>query len=48
MEKKTIGKFISALRKANGMMQKELGEKLFVSDRCSDRISSNPIRAIQI
>ena len=28
MEKKTIGKFIAALRKANGMTQKELGEKL--------------------
>ena len=25
MEKKTIGKFISALRRANGMTQKELG-----------------------
>ena len=32
MEKKTIGKFISALRKANGMTQRDLGEKLFVSE----------------
>ena len=37
MEKKTIGKFISALRKANGMTQKEFGEKLFVSDKTVSR-----------
>ena len=37
MEKKTIGKFISALRKANGRTQKELGEKLFVSDKTVSR-----------
>ena len=37
MEKKTIGRFISALRKANGMTQKELGEKLFVSDKTVSR-----------
>ena len=37
MEKKTIGKFISALRKANGMTQKELGEKLLVSDKTVSR-----------
>ncbi len=37
MEKKTIGKFISTLRKANGMTQKELGEKLFVSDKTVSR-----------
>ena len=37
MEKKTLGKFISALRKANGMTQKELGEKLFVSDKTVSR-----------
>ena len=37
MEKKTIGKFISALRRANGMTQKELGEKLFVSDKTVSR-----------
>ena len=37
MEKKTIGKFISALRKANGMTQKELGERLFVSDKTVSR-----------
>ena len=37
MEKKTIGKFISALRKASGMTQKELGEKLFVSDKTVSR-----------
>ena len=33
MEKKTIGAFISALRRANGMTQRELGERLFVSDK---------------
>ena len=37
MEKKTIGKFISALRKANGMTQRDLGEKLFVSDKTVSR-----------
>ncbi len=37
MEKKTIGKFIATLRKANGMTQKELGEKLFVSDKTVSR-----------
>lgn len=37
MEKKTIGKFISVLRKANGMTQKEFGEKLFVSDKTVSR-----------
>lgn len=37
MEKKTIGKFISALRRANGMTQKELAEKLFVSDKTVSR-----------
>lgn len=37
MENKTIGKFISALRRANGMTQKELGEKLFVSDKTVSR-----------
>ena len=30
MEKKTIGGFISALRKANGMTQKDLAELLNV------------------
>ena len=37
MEKKTIGKFIAVLRKANGMTQKELGERLFVSDKTVSR-----------
>lgn len=37
MEKKTIGRFISALRRANGMTQKELAEKLFVSDKTVSR-----------
>ncbi len=41
MEKKTIGKFISALRKANGLTQKELGEKLFVSDKTVSRWECN-------
>ncbi len=37
MEKKTIGKFIAVLRKANGMTQKELGDKLYVSDKTISR-----------
>lgn len=37
METRTIGKFITALRKANGMTQKELAEKLNVSDKTVSR-----------
>ncbi len=37
MEKKTIGGFIAALRKANGMTQKELAELLHVSDKTVSR-----------
>ena len=37
MEKKTIGKFIAVLRKANGLTQRELAEKLFVSDKTVSR-----------
>ena len=37
MEAKTIGKFITALRKANGMTQKDLAEKLNVSDKSVSR-----------
>jgi len=37
MEKKTIGAFISALRRAHGMTQRELGERLFVSDKTVSR-----------
>lgn len=37
MEKKTIGGFISTLRKANGMTQKELAEQLNVSDKTVSR-----------
>lgn len=37
MEKKTIGKFISVLRRANGMTQRELAEKLYVSDKTVSR-----------
>ena len=37
MEKKTIGSFISTLRKANGMTQKNLAEKLNVSDKTISR-----------
>ena len=35
MEKKTVGSFIAALRKVNGLTQKELAEKLNVSDKRS-------------
>ena len=37
MERKSIGAFISALRKSNGMTQKELAEKLCVSDKAVSR-----------
>ncbi|MBR6528009.1 MAG: helix-turn-helix transcriptional regulator [Lachnospiraceae bacterium] len=37
MERKTIGGFIAALRKANGMTQKELAEKINVSDKTVSR-----------
>lgn len=37
MEKKTIGKFISVLRRASGLTQKELGERLYVSDKTVSR-----------
>ena len=37
MEKKTIGGFIATLRKANGMTQKDLAEKLNVSDKTVSR-----------
>ena len=37
MENKSIGKFISVLRKEVGMTQKELGDKLFVSDKTISR-----------
>lgn len=37
MEKKTIGAFIAALRKAKGLTQRELAEKLNVSDKAVSR-----------
>ncbi|MBQ7345812.1 MAG: helix-turn-helix transcriptional regulator [Oscillospiraceae bacterium] len=37
MEKKTIGTFLTALRKANGLTQKQLAEKLNVSDKAVSR-----------
>lgn len=37
MEHKTIGKFITTLRKANGLTQKELAEQLNVSDKTVSR-----------
>ena len=33
MERKTIGAFLSALRKANGMTQQEVADKLNVSNK---------------
>ncbi len=41
MEKKTIGSFIAALRKANGMTQKDLAERLNVSDKTVSRWECN-------
>ncbi len=37
MEKKSFGAFLAALRKANGMTQKDLAEKLNVSDKTVSR-----------
>ena len=37
MERKTIGGFIAALRRASGMTQKELADKLHVSDKTVSR-----------
>lgn len=37
MEKKTIGAFIAALRKASGLTQKQLADKLCVSDKAVSR-----------
>ena len=37
MERKTIGGFIAALRKANGMTQRDLAERLNVSDKTVSR-----------
>lgn len=37
MEQKTMGKFLAALRKANGYTQRELAEKLNVSDKTVSR-----------
>lgn len=37
MEKKTLGSFLAALRKANGLTQKQLAEKLCVSDKAVSR-----------
>lgn len=37
MEKKTIGAFIAVLRKANGLTQRELAERLNVSDKAVSR-----------
>lgn len=37
MEKKTLGSFLSILRKAKGMTQKELTELLNVSDKAVSR-----------
>lgn len=37
MEKRTMGSFIAALRRANGMTQRELAERLNVSDKSVSR-----------
>jgi len=37
MEKKTLGNFIAALRRANGLTQRELADKLNVSDKAVSR-----------
>ena len=37
MEQRTIGRFIAALRKASGMTQRDLAERLGVSDKSVSR-----------
>lgn len=37
MEKKTIGALIAALRRANGMTQRDLADRLHVSDKTVSR-----------
>ena len=37
MEKKSMGSFLTALRKASGLTQKQLAEKLNVSDKAVSR-----------
>ena len=46
MEKKTMGSFLAALRRANGMTQKELAERLNVSDIPSPAGSATTVRRI--
>lgn len=41
MEKKTLGAFIAVLRKENGMTQKDLAERLHVSDKTVSRWERN-------
>lgn len=38
MERKSLGSFLSTLRKANGMKQKELAQRLNVSDKSVSRL----------
>ena len=38
MERKTIGSFIAVLRKARGLTQRQLAEKLNVSDKTVSRL----------
>ncbi|MBQ9151734.1 MAG: helix-turn-helix transcriptional regulator [Clostridia bacterium] len=37
MEKKTLGSFISALRRAQGLTQQEVADRLMVSNRAVSR-----------
>ena len=45
MEQKTIGKFITALRKANGMTQKDLAGAIQLLGVMLDRMSINRIES---
>lgn len=41
MEKRTMGEFIAALRKAKGLTQRQLAERLNVSDKAVSRWERN-------
>jgi transcriptional regulator with XRE-family HTH domain len=47
MEKKSMGSFLTALRKASGLTQKQLAEKLNVSDKAVSRWEQGNVRLLR-